>query len=205
MANEALDHETDESLALLVAIDKNRQAASILVDRYAPKLKGYLTEHFGKTLRDGVADAVQETFRRMLKYIASYNAKTGPFEGWMIGIAHKVALKMLGPKDKRTFKAFTDDPVFDRDPAECEENGDNVKGWQVKLLDDFVENRLKGFEQAIGRAYVATGGDIDAGLLMKQWGKSRNASDVTKNKVKNKFKELLIEAEKQRSREKGKT
>ena len=73
MANKALSDEDDESLALKVAAYKDNAAASILVGRYTPKLKGYLTAHFGPTLKShGVKDAVQETFLRMTKYIASY-------------------------------------------------------------------------------------------------------------------------------------
>ena len=72
MADESLNDEDDESLALRVAADKNRAAATILVSGYAPKLKGYLTEHFGPTLKThGVKDAVQAAFVKMLKYIGS--------------------------------------------------------------------------------------------------------------------------------------
>src|SRR2546423_853652 len=112
MANEALGDQDDESLALKVAADKDRAAASILVDRYAPKLLGYLTKHFGPTLKsDGIQDALQTTFTRMVTYIGSYNRKH-PFEAWMIRIAYNVALDMLADKDKHTYEAFTDEPVF---------------------------------------------------------------------------------------------
>src|SRR5262245_17524977 len=113
MANEALDHEDDESLALKVAADKNRTAASILVSTHAPTLLGYLTKNFGPTLKShGVQDALQTTFLRMVAYIGSYNRDVAPFEAWMIRIAYNVAQDMLADKDKHTYEAFTDEPVF---------------------------------------------------------------------------------------------
>jgi RNA polymerase sigma factor (sigma-70 family) len=204
MVDEALNHEDDESLALRVAIDQDRAAASILVTRYAPKLKGYLTEHFGPTLGDdGIQDAVQDAFVRMLRYIGSYD-RTRPFEAWMIRLAHNAALDLIADKDRHTHAAFTDDQVFyPTAPSECEDDG--KKDWRVRVLEDFVENRLKGFEQAVGSAYVMTGGDIDAARLIKEWGKTRNHFDVAKSVVKKKFMEELTAAEKRRNREKGKT
>ncbi len=204
MASEASNDEDDESLALKVAVYKDRAAASILVARYGPKLKGYLTSLFGPTLKThGVQDAVQGAFVRMLKYIGSYD-RNRPFEAWMIRLAHNVAVDMLADKDKHTYEAFADEPVFY--PAEdddCEDDG--KKDWRVRVLDDFIETKLKGFEQAVARDFVATGGDIDAARLIKEWGKTRNHLDVAKSVVKRKFKEELLAAEKQRNREKGKT
>jgi RNA polymerase sigma factor (sigma-70 family) len=205
MANKALSDEDDETLALNVAADKDREAASILVARYSPKLKGYLTAHFGQTLRShGVKDAVQETFLRMMKYIATYKREVAPFEAWMIRIAYNVAQDMLAEKDKHTYEAFTDEPVFyPAEPDDCENDG--KKDWRVKVLDDFIENKLKGFEQALAREYVATGGNIDAARLIREWGKTRNHFDVAKSVVKTKFQQVLIAAEKQKARERGKT
>jgi len=203
MPNQALNNEDDESLALRVAADKNRAAATILVNRYAPKLKGYLTEHFGPTLKThGVQDAVQMAFVRMLRYIGTYKREY-PFEGWMIRLAYNVGLDMVAEKDKHTYEAFTDEPVFyPAEPDDCED--DSKKDWRVKVLDDFIEKKLKGFEQAVARTFVATGGEIDAVRLIQEWGKTRNHFDVTKNVVKRKFKEELIAAEKQKLRERGK-
>jgi len=205
MASDALNEEDDESLALRVAADKDRAAASILVTRYGPKLKGYLTLHFGPTLKShGVQDAIQTAFVRMLTYIASYDRNVAPFEAWMIRLAHNGALDMLAEKDKHTYEAFTEEPVFYAvDPADCED--EEKKDWRVRVLEDFIEKKLKGFEQAVARAYVATGGDIDAGRLIKEWRKTRNHFDVAKCVVKKKFKEELIAAEKRRDRERGKT
>jgi DNA-directed RNA polymerase specialized sigma24 family protein len=205
MANEALDDQDDETLALKVAADKDRQAASILVGRYAPKLLGYLTKHFGPTLKShGVQDALQTSFLRMMAYIGSYNREIAPFEAWMIRIAYNVAQDMLAENDKHTYEAFTDEPVFyPAEPDDCEDDG--KKDWRVKVLDDFIENKLKGFEQALGREYVATGGNIDAARLIREWGKTRNHFDVAKSVVKKKFQQVLIAAEKQRERERGKT
>ena len=205
MTDEALNDEDDESLALRVAADHDRGAASILAARYAPKLKGFLTEHFGPTLKGpGVDDAVQAAFVRMMKYIPSYNRKVARFEAWMIRLAHNAALDMISDKDEHTYEAFTDEPVFyPAEPDDCEDDG--KKDWRVRVLDDFIERKLKGFEQAVARAFVATGGDIDAASLIKEWGKTRNHFDVAKSVVKRKFREELIAAERQRSREKGKT
>jgi RNA polymerase sigma factor (sigma-70 family) len=205
MANKALSDEDDETLALKVAADKDREAASILVARYAPKLKGYLTAHFGPTLKShGIKDAVQETFLRMIKYIASYKREVAPFEAWMIRIAHNVAQDMLADKEKHTYEAFADEPVFyPAEPEDCED--DAKKDWRTKVLDDFIENKLKGFEQAVARDYVATGGDIDPAKLMREWGKTRNHVDVAKSVVKKKFQQVLNAAEKQKERERGKT
>jgi RNA polymerase sigma factor (sigma-70 family) len=205
MADEALNDEDDESLALRVAADQNREAASILVTRYGPKLKGYLIEHFGPTLKShGVEDAVQTAFVRMMTYIGSYNRKVACFEAWMIRLAHNVALDILADKDKHTYEAFTDEPVFyPAEPGDCEDDG--KKDWRVQVLNHFIEKKLKGFEQAVARAFVATGGEIDVASLIKEWGKTRNHLDVAKSVVKKKFKEELIAAEQQRIREKGKT
>ncbi|SRR5579875_1017345 len=202
---EALDDQDDEALALKVAIEKDRNAAAILVNRYAPKLLGYLTKHFGPTLKShSIQDALQTTFLRMMTYIASYKRDVARFEGWMIRIAHNVALEMLADKDKHTYEAFTDEPVFyPDDPDDCED--EDKKDWRVKVLEDFIEKKLKGFEQAVALAYLATGGNIDAARLIRDWGKTRNHFDVAKSVVKKKFQQELIAAEKQRERERGKT
>jgi DNA-directed RNA polymerase specialized sigma24 family protein len=205
MVDDTLDEQDDESLALKVAADKDRRAASILVSRYAPKLLGYLTKNFGPNLKPhGVQDALQTTFLKMTAYIASYKREIAPFEAWMIRIAYNVAQEMLADKDKHTYETFTDEPVFyPAEPDDGEEDG--KKDWRVKVLEDFIENKLKGFEQAVGRDYVATGGNIDAARLMREWGKTRNHLDVAKSVIKKKFQQVLIAAEKQKERERGKT
>ena len=205
MVNDTLDEQDDESLALEVAAYKNRRAASILVSRYGPILLAYLTQHFGPNLGShGVQDALQTTFYRMMAYIGSYKREIGPFEGWMIRIGYNVGQDMLADKKEHAYEAFTDEPVFYPTEADdCEDDG--KKDWRIKLLDDFVENKLKGFEQAVARDYVATGGDVDAVRLVRQWGKTRNHFDVAKSTVKKKFQQVLIAAEKQKERERGKT
>jgi RNA polymerase sigma factor (sigma-70 family) len=199
------DEDDDESLALRVAAYKDQTAATTLVTRYGPKLKGYLTKHFGDVLKHhSVEDAVQNAFVKMLKYIGSFNRKKATFEAWMIRLAYNVALDMCSAKDQRTFELFTDEPVFyPPPPTECEDDG--KKDWRTKILDDFIENKLKDFKQAVAREYVITSGNIDAANLMKAWGKTRNDFDVAKCTIKKKFQEILIAAEKQRDREKGRT
>ena len=121
-----------------------------------------------------------------------------------VRIAFNVSQDMISDKDIHTYEAFTDEMVFyQSEPPDPEVDG--KKDRRVQVLDDFIEKKLKGFEQAVGRAYVATGGNIDAKRLIKEWKKTRNHFDVTKSVVKKKFMEELAAAEKQRIREKGKT
>ncbi len=208
MANDTSNEESDESLALRMAVDKDRAACSILVERYAPKVTGYLTTHYRQSLGEhGIEDAVQTVFTRVMKYIASFDSKTGPFEAWIIRIASNVAIDMLSEKDELTYESFTEDPVYYPPPDDCDDEvpEEDVKDWQVRALDDFIEKKLKGLEQELARRDLETDGQTDVAQLAEEFGTNKDTIYTTRSKVKKKFIEELKTVEKQRIRVKGKT
>jgi hypothetical protein len=77
--------------------------------------------------------------------------------------------------------------------------------WRAQQLDDIIENVLKGLEQAVARADLVSGGEPDIGRLASQHNTSKNTVSVTKCKVREKIRRLILEREAQRNRPKGRT
>jgi hypothetical protein len=75
--------------------------------------------------------------------------------------------------------------------------------WRIQQMDDIIENELKGFEQVVGRALIATGDAVDSHRLAQQYGKTIGTVDTTKSKVKKKIGQRILEREAQRNRKKG--
>ena len=79
---------SDEAL-MTAAMDGDSAAAGALYRRYADELRGYFARL--ESRETGAEDLVQETFVRVLRYGASFDA-TRPFRGWLFAIARNVGL-----------------------------------------------------------------------------------------------------------------
>ena len=71
------------------------------------------------------------------------------------------------------------------------------------MMEDIIENELKGFEQVVARADVAVGDSADSKRLATQYGKSLNTVYVTRSKVRDKIKRGILEREARMDSTKG--
>jgi RNA polymerase sigma factor (sigma-70 family) len=207
MANDLSGQGDDETLLLRVAVDRDKAAFTILVGRFAPRVTGYLTERFFRSIGEHlIEDAVNITFMKVWKYAEAFFRKSRTFESWIIAIAHNAALSLFKQKKKHSYVSLNDNPDIDpADPCEEEDPPDGVvKDREVRALDDFIEKDLTGLEQAVARRQLATGGHADYDKLADEFETNKNVVYVTWNKVKKKL-ELKIEGiRKQQASSKGK-
>jgi RNA polymerase sigma factor (sigma-70 family) len=200
--------DDDETLLMRVAVERDQGACALLIERHAPKVTGYLTERFFKSLKqDGIDDAINITYMRVWKYAESFFRKKRTFESWIIAIAHRVALTLLREKKERACVSLDDNPDLDpADPCDEDEPPDGTyKDWEVRALDDFIEKELTGLQQAVARKQLAAGGRADYDQIADEYGVTKNTAYVTWNTVKKKFLKRLEEIRKQQTRPKGKT
>lgn len=77
-----------ESDVVAAACQGDRDAWETLYRRLYPKLRAYMARRIAS---DHVEDAVSETMTRAVKGIDSYQLGPAGFDGWMFGIAKRVA------------------------------------------------------------------------------------------------------------------
>lgn len=78
----------DESEVVAAACRGDRDAWEALYRRLYPKLRGYMAR---RVAADHVEDAVSETMTRAVRAIDSYQLGPAGLDGWMFGIARRVA------------------------------------------------------------------------------------------------------------------
>src|SRR5690349_21854104 len=106
MANDTPPAEEDDDYLLIsIALNQDRGALATLVKRYAPKLKGYLTKHYGDSLREPeIRQAVNRAFFNVWRFAERFDPKKGKFQGWLIRIAQNVAVSLIRAEDKHQAK-----------------------------------------------------------------------------------------------------
>jgi DNA-directed RNA polymerase specialized sigma24 family protein len=96
------------------------------------------------------------------------------------------------------------------DPPAGEEATVDEDGWskekkrQLKDLDDIIEHKLKGLQQAVAKADLAAGGLADAGRLAELHNTSMESIYVTRHNVRERIKKEMRELEQHRERNRGK-
>ena len=209
MSDEANPNDSDDLLITRIAVDRDERALSLLMNRHTPKLKGHLLRKFHTTLRGPEMDlTIQRAFVKVWREADHFDATEGAAEGWLTRITQNEAISVLRHEKRRRGVSLNDyEPPID--PADdCEDEPDELwtaNAWRVEQLEDIIENRLKGLEQAVARADLASGGDPDIARLASLHGTSKNTVSVTKCKVRKKIQRMILEREAQRFRPKGKT
>ena len=209
MSDEASPDDSDDLLITRVAVDRDERALSLLMTRHTPKLKGHLLRKFYTTLREPEMDlAIQRAFVKVWRGADHFDAFVGAAEGWLIRITQNEAISILRYEKRRRCVSLNDyEPPIN--PADdCEDEPDELgaaDAWRIEKLEDIIENRLKGLEQAVARADLASGADPDIARLASLHGTSKNTVSATKCKVRKKIQRMILECEAQRNPPKGKT
>lgn len=78
------------SRAIARAKENDRDAIAFLYQRYADNVYGYVRS----ILRDDyeAEDVTQQVFAKLITVIGQYERRTAPFSGWILRVAHNVAL-----------------------------------------------------------------------------------------------------------------
>jgi DNA-directed RNA polymerase specialized sigma24 family protein len=207
MADASLNDEDDETLLIRIALDQDKDALSTLLVRYGSNLKGYLTKHYGDTLKEPeIAEAVNRAFFNIWRFADRYKKEKGNFRGWMIRIAQNAALSIIRVEDRHQAKELEYDPSYDPTnhcEDEAHECGSTDKK-RVKLLNDIIDNQLVGLEHAIAKADRAEGQSANADRLATIHGTSKNVIWSTRSQLKVKLRKMVLDRESQDARQKGK-
>lgn len=202
------DEEDDENLLISIALYQDRGAVTTLVNRYGSKLKGYLTKHYGDSLREPeIQQAVNRAFFNVWRFAERFDPKKGKFKGWLLRIAQNAAVSIIRAEDKHQAKSLEHEPSYDpADPCEEATPECGLKERQrAEILRDIIDNELKGLEQAIARADLEAGKPADAARLAALHGTSKNVIYSTRSQLKVKIKKRILEREAQGARPKGKS
>lgn len=206
MADASLNNEDDETLLIRIALDQDKDALSTVLGRYGSKIKGYLTKHYGDTLKEPeIAEAVNRTFFNIWRFADRYKKEKGSFRGWMIRIAQNAALSIIRVEDRHQAKELEYDPSYDP-TNHCEDQtpacGSKDKR-RVELLNDIIDKQLEGLEQAIAKADRAEGHSANAERLATIHNTSKNVIWSTRSQLKIKLRKMILERESQDARQKG--
>ena len=207
MADVSLNDEDDETLLIRIVLYQDKDALSTLLGRYGSKLKGYLTKHYGDSLKEPeIAEAVNRAFFNIWRFADRYKKEKGNFRGWMIRIAQNAALSIIRVEDRHQAKELEYDPSYDPTnhcEDEAHECGSKDKK-RVELLNDIIDNQLEGLEQAIAKADRAEGQSANADRLATIHGTSKNVIWSTRSQLKIKLRKMVLDRESQDARQKGK-
>lgn len=206
MATEPPDTESDEALLRRVAVQRDKDALSLLFRRGGPRAMGYLRMQFAGRLREPeMKQAVNDAFFNIWRFADRFDPTEGGFGSWLIRITQRTALSILRGEERHTAKELEFDP--EHDPADhCEDEPPACGGLEasrVQMMEDIIENELTGFEQAVARRDAAVGGTADSKTIAAEYGKSLNAVYVTRSKVRDKIRTGILQREAHMARMKG--
>lgn len=201
------ESDDDADLALIFRImDKEEAALGEFLERYGPKLKGYIRKKFGdELLEPEIEQAIIDSAEKVWRFSDKFDPENGTFRGWVITIAFNSAVDILRAERRHQAKSLEYDPGYN--PADCYENSgghSDLKDARLKVLDDFIFNKLTGFEKIVAVNCFKAGGEADSRRLAAIHGKARGNVDTVKSKVKAKIRQALLEWESQQKKPKGK-
>lgn len=98
-AGRPLGERSDEALVLAVKERRSRAAFRELYDRTAVALMVFIKRQYGLD-QSSAEDVLQETFLKVFRHIASFDAGRGDFRGWCWGIAKNCAIDALRAREK---------------------------------------------------------------------------------------------------------
>jgi RNA polymerase sigma factor (sigma-70 family) len=198
----------DESLAIRIMCG-DREALREVLEEHLQQTRDLLTTMYHTTLHPGeINEAISAAVLKLLKYAHQYNKTKGGIGGWFFTMAQTAALDIIR-REKRYRRRhrhlgsedepFVDYPVeVDGEPLTKEEN------HRLRDLNDIIEKKLTGLQQAIVKADLAAGEPADAGRLAEMYQTTKNSIYVSRNKAHGRIKKEMMELEQRRERFRGK-
>ena len=145
--------EPDDGALARRAAGGDRDAASVLIDRYQHTVRRFLLRLTGR--HDLADDLAQDTFVRMLKYASHYDPRH-PMRTWLLTIARRLSINR-GRRDARR-KTCDDFPHLagrEGDPAELAAGRDERRAARSRL--DAAIARLTGAQRQAVTLFHAEG------------------------------------------------
>lgn len=208
MAGDPKTAADDESLAIRIMCG-DREALREVLEEHLQQTRDLLTAKYHATLHSGeINEAISAAVLKLLKCAHQYDKTKGGIGGWFFTMAQTAALdimrrekryrrrhRYLGPENE----PLVDYPVeVDGEPLTKEEN------QRLRDLNDVIEKKLTGLQQAIVKADLAAGEPADAGRLAEMYRTTRNSIYVSRNKAHERIKKEMLELEERRERFRGK-
>ncbi|HEX3151481.1 MAG TPA: sigma factor [Gemmataceae bacterium] len=195
--------EDDATLMRRVA-DEDQAALRTLLERYAPKVTGYLRKQFKNQLKHPEIDeAVNIAAQRVWRYAPTFGPEQGTFRSWFLTIAHRAALKILKDEEEQPDGGLDFDPRDVTSDCDDEPESQSRDEWLAEQLGHIIEKELTGFEQIVARTDMAAGGSDGWVRLANEHNKTKNTVQATRSKVWKKIRGLLAEREAVRATTKG--
>lgn len=197
----------DEVSLVLRMMDKDQSALAEWLKLYGPKVFGFLKQRYGDKLRDQeIEEALNQTAFNLWRFADRFKPDKGSLRSWIIRIAQNAAVSILRGETKHLAKDLEYEPAYD--PADCwweedEPDSESKSQWRAEQLDDIIQNHLKGNEQAVSKADLASGGSADTGRLAALLGTSKNAIYVARTNYREKVRKLMQERESRLQSRKG--
>jgi RNA polymerase sigma-70 factor (ECF subfamily) len=146
LANQEIE---DESLAKRVA-DGDAVALETLYDRYGQPVYSLAL----RIVRDPqiAEELTQEVFLRLWRYAATYDPARGRFSGWLLGIAHNLALNEVRRWQSRPQKAELSDDEDERAYDPVDESADSAEAAWLNIRREAIVGAIKQLPEAQRRA-----------------------------------------------------
>lgn len=188
--------DNDADLIRRISDNRDELALEQLLERHVPRIHSYLRSKFQDALGEpGVLEVMNDTALELWNKASTVEAKS--VGGWLITVARNAALDLKKKQDKQPRLFGEHDPVdpigSDEDESDPEEDR-----WLVNQLDDFAEG-LIGLQRNVMKADIVAGGSADSDTLARLHGSTRNSVEVTRNKVRKKFRDHIKSLELQKS------
>ena len=196
----------DEALALRM-MEQDQDALDAVLEVYGPKVQGFLKQKFGDVLKEPELD---EVFNRAVfnlwRFADRFKPDRGGMRGWFIRIARNAAISMLRAETRNLAKDLEFEPTYDpaEDHPDTSPDVDSKEHRRLQQLDDFLHNKLTGFERIVALNCFKAGGEADTGRLAALYGKTRQNVDTVRSKVKRKITQWMLDMESQSDGRKGK-
>ena len=199
--------EIDDELLVLRMMEGDQNALVDFLKAYGQKVKGYLKKTFGDVLKEPeLEQALNRAAFNIWRFADRFKPEKGSLRGWFIRIARNAAVSIIRSETKHLAKDLEYDPVYD--PAEEDDDPppdvDSTEHARLRALDDFINNKLTGFEKVVALNCFKAGGEADSRRLAALYGKPRGNVDTVKSKVKKKITQAMLEWDSRQGGRKGK-
>jgi len=190
---------SDSDLALMMSMG-NEDGLRLLIRRYGGGMKAYLQKHFSDTLQEGErAEALSTAIDKIWRFAGSYDESKGKLSSWCIRITQRVAQDILKRETKYRSKNLEYDPTYDPagDPSEDTMAVEDLKDDpRLEILYQAIE-MLPTLQKAIIKADLAADGEANAQRLAEIHNTSKGSIYVSRNKAREKLKELVEQLNRQ--------
>lgn len=202
MAGSADADETDDALVSRLAQGDDTALVAIL-SRHGPRVKGYLRQQFGTSLRaPELEEVLNEAACNLWKSIGTYRSGGASLLGWFISIAHNAALDELRRGRRHRAGELTTEPAFRPTKAsDCKDEGPARKAEtagdrRLRLMWHVITAELKGNQRAVALADLeAPSGKVDGKTLAAKLGIPVAQVYVTRSQARKRIRERVLRLE----------